>query len=136
MSANILNIGSVVKHRGIYDKDTVYYKDNQVTMCGSLFQAISSNFKGVAPLAEASDGTVTLANKIFWKCVIDNTALYNSRGDGSSGGGSVNLSAYLKRSEAEALYAKKDEIASGTTIGIISGSEIDGIFVNAGIKKT
>ena len=71
MSANILNIGSVVKHRGIYDKDTVYYKDNQVTMCGSLFQAISSNFKGVAPLAEASDGTVTLVNKIFWKCIID-----------------------------------------------------------------
>lgn len=61
-----------------------------------------------------------------------NDALANIAG----GGGSVDLEAYLKKSEAEELYAKKDEIASGTTIGIISGSEIDDIFVNAGIKKT
>lgn len=47
---------------------------------------------------------------------------------GGGGGGSVNLSAYLKKSEAEALYVKKDEIPSGTTIGVITNSEIDTLF--------
>ncbi len=47
---------------------------------------------------------------------------------GGGGGGSVNLSAYLKKSEAEALYVKKDEIPSGTTIGVITNSDIDTLF--------
>lgn len=46
----------------------------------------------------------------------------------NSGGGSVDLSAYLKKLEAEELYVKKDEIPSDTTIGVITNNEIDTLF--------
>lgn len=45
----------------------------------------------------------------------------------NSGGGG-DLSDYLKKSEAEEIYAKKDEIPSDITIGIITNNYIDTLF--------
>lgn len=79
MSATeILTIGSVIKHRGEYNAETVYYTNNQVTICNCVFQAIGNNFSGVPPIEENSDGTIKLANTATWKCIIDNVKLYNA----------------------------------------------------------
>lgn len=79
MSATeILTIGSVIKHRGEYNSDTIYYTNNQVTICNCVFQALGNNFSGVSPIKENSDGTIELANTTTWKCVIDNIKLYNA----------------------------------------------------------
>lgn len=79
MSATeILTIGNVIKHRGEYNAETVYYTNNQVTMCNCVFQAIGNNFSGVSPIEENSDGTIKLANTVTWKCIIDNIKLYNA----------------------------------------------------------
>ena len=77
-TSEILTIGSVVKHRGSYNANTIYYTNNQVTMCNCVFQAIGNNFSGVPPIEENSDGTIQLANTITWKCIVDNVALYNA----------------------------------------------------------
>ena len=76
-ASDVLTIGSVVKHRGEYNNDTTYYVSNQVTMCGCVFQAIANNFKGVAPIKIAEDGSISLSNSVAWKCIIDNVAMYN-----------------------------------------------------------
>lgn len=76
-SSDIIAIGSIIEHRGTYDNDTVYYYKNQVSMYGSVFEALSDNFSGVAPLAVADDGSVSLSNTTTWKCVINNVDLYN-----------------------------------------------------------
>lgn len=76
--SEILTIGSIVKHRGEYNKDTVYYTNNQVTMYGCVFQALYNNFSDKAPLAVASDKTISLANTNLWKCIINNVDLYNA----------------------------------------------------------
>lgn len=76
--SEILTIGSVSKHRGEYNKDTVYYLNNQVTMYGCVFQALSNNFSNMPPLTVASDKSISLANTNLWKCIIDNVALYNA----------------------------------------------------------
>ena len=79
MSATeILTIGSVIKHRGSYNAETVYYASNQVTICNCVFQAIGNNFSGVSPIKENSDGTIELANTATWKCIVDNVKLYNA----------------------------------------------------------
>ena len=76
-NSQILAIGSVAKHRGVYDASTTYYYQNQCTMYGSLFEALSDNFSGVAPMEVASDGSVSLANTSIWKCIVNNVDLYN-----------------------------------------------------------
>lgn len=76
--SEILTIGSVARHRGEYNKDTVYYTNNQVTMYGCVFQALSNNFSNKAPLTVASDKTISLANTNLWKCIINNVDLYNA----------------------------------------------------------
>lgn len=76
-NSQILAIGSVAKHRGMYDASTTYYYQNQCTMYGSLFEALSDNFSGVAPMEVASDGSVSLANTSIWKCIVNNVDLYN-----------------------------------------------------------
>lgn len=75
---DVLTIGSVIKHRGEYNNDTTYYFNNQVTMCGCVFQALGNNFSAKAPLNIAKDSTVSLSNTSLWKCVIDNVSLYNA----------------------------------------------------------
>ena len=75
---DVLTIGSVIKHRGEYSNDTTYYFNNQVTMCGSIFQALGNNFSAKAPLSIAKDSTVSLSNTSLWKCIIDNVNLYNA----------------------------------------------------------
>lgn len=77
-TSEILTIGSVIRHRGSYNANTIYYINNQVTMCNCVFQAIGNNFSGVPPIEENSDGTIKLANTVTWKCIVDNTALYNA----------------------------------------------------------
>lgn len=77
-NSEVLAIGSVIKHRGEYNNDTVYYTNNQVTMCNSVFQAVSNNFSGVPPLAVTEKQHVQLVNTGVWKCIIDNSALYNA----------------------------------------------------------
>ena len=74
---------------------------------------------GAVTSEKIAEGTVTLDK-------LDGTLIDIITGSG--GGGSVNLSAYLKKSEAEALYVKKDEIPSDITIGVITNSEIDTLF--------
>lgn len=79
MSATeILTIGSVIKHRGEYNAKTVYYTNNQVTICNCVFQALGNNFNGVPPIEENDDGTIKLANTSTWKCIVDNVKLYNA----------------------------------------------------------
>ena len=73
-----LTIGSIIRHRGKYSDSVVYYVNNQVTMCGSVFQALGTSFSGIAPLTVASDKTVKLANTEMWRCIIDNIELYNA----------------------------------------------------------
>lgn len=75
---DVLTLGSVIKHRGEYNNDTTYYFNNQVTMCGSVFQAVGNNFSAKAPLNIAKDNTVSLSNTSLWKCIIDNVSLYNA----------------------------------------------------------
>lgn len=77
-TSGILTIGSVIKHRGAYNASTIYYTSNQVTMYNCVFQAISNNFNGIPPLEKNTDGTIKLANTSTWKCIIDNTSLYNA----------------------------------------------------------
>ena len=74
-SSNIISIGSVPSYRGVYNDSTAYYAQNQVTMCGSLFQAISNNFSGIPPLVINEDDTASLINTTTWKCLIDNSKL-------------------------------------------------------------
>ena len=76
-SSEVIRIGSVIKHRGEYDGSKIYYFGNQVTMYGSVFQAISNNFSGIPPLVVNESGDVELANTSTWNCIIDNTELYN-----------------------------------------------------------
>lgn len=75
---DVLTIGSVIKHRGEYNNDTTYYFNNQVTMCGCVFQALGNNFSAKAPLAITDDSTISFANTNLWKCIIDNVSLYNA----------------------------------------------------------
>lgn len=75
---DIIAIGSVTRHRGEYNASTTYYFGNQVTMCGSVFQAINSDFSGIPPLTVSEDNTVAFANKNTWKCIINNVELYNA----------------------------------------------------------
>lgn len=77
-SSEILTIGSVPKYRGEYNKDTVYYANNQVTMYGCVFQSIGNNFSNTPPLTVASDKTISLTNTNLWKCIINNVDLYNA----------------------------------------------------------
>lgn len=76
-NSQIIAIGSVAKHRGVYDASTTYYYKNQCTMYGSVFEALSDNFSGVAPMTVADDGSVALANTTIWQCIVDNVDLYN-----------------------------------------------------------
>lgn len=76
--SKVLAIGSIVKHRGEYNNNTVYYVNNQVTMCNCVFQAMGNDFKGIVPLSVSDNQTVQLANTEVWKCIIDNVALYNA----------------------------------------------------------
>lgn len=76
--SEVLTIGSTVRHRGEYNNSTIYYFNNQVTMYGSVFQALNNNFSGVPPLTVATNKTVALANTAAWKCIINNVALYNA----------------------------------------------------------
>lgn len=46
-------------------------------MYGSVFEALSDNFSGVAPMTVADDGSVALANTTIWRCIVDNVDLYN-----------------------------------------------------------
>lgn len=77
-SSEILTIGSAIKYRGEYNTSTTYYMNNQVTMYGCIFQALSTNFSGIPPLTVASDKTISLTNTTIWRCVINNVDLYNA----------------------------------------------------------
>lgn len=76
-SSEVIRIGSAIKHRGEYNNSKTYYFGNQVTMYGSVFQAISNDFSGVPPLVKNENGDVELANTSTWNCIIDNIELYN-----------------------------------------------------------
>lgn len=77
-SSEALIIGTVVKHRGEYDSKTTYYRGNQVTMYGSVFQAISTTFSDIPPVTIADNGNIQIANAGTWKCIIDNIKTYNN----------------------------------------------------------
>lgn len=76
--SEILTIGSTIKYRGEYNANTTYYMNNQVTMCGCVFQALNTNFSNIAPLTVASDKTISLTNTDTWRCIINNVDLYNA----------------------------------------------------------
>ena len=76
--SEVLTIGSTIKHRGEYNSSTTYYFNNQVTMYGCVFQALSNNFSNMPPLTITSDQTIKLANTAIWKCIINNVELYNA----------------------------------------------------------
>lgn len=118
-TSEILTIGSVIRHRGSYNASTIYYTNNQVTMCNCVFQAIGNNFSGVPPIEENSDGTIKLANTVTWKCIVDNVALYNAALSTN------NLDSRLSAAEQSVKEVKEtaDEISDfmdskGTTNGI------------------
>lgn len=77
-NSDVIAIGSTIKHRGEYNNSATYYFNNQVTMYGSIFQALGNNFSGVPPLVKDANGEVALANTSTWKCIIDNVELYNT----------------------------------------------------------
>lgn len=84
MATNVLTIGNIPFHRGIYSDAVTYYVSNQVTMCNSIFQLLSNSVTGVPPLKYNDDGTVSLVNTTVWKCVLDNVAMYNRTLSGNS----------------------------------------------------
>lgn len=76
--SEVLTIGSVIRHRGEYNEKATYYTNNQVTMCGCIFQAVGNSFTGIAPLKVAEDKTISIVNTPVWKCILDNIAVYNA----------------------------------------------------------
>lgn len=95
-------IDSVVNYRDPYDNTTVYYYKNWVSMCGCVFEAQSDCFSGVPPLTYGVDGSISLVNQEYWKCIIDNVKLYNNVL-------STNSLAYkIKKMEADNVVRDKD----------------------------
>lgn len=78
VSSDVISIGSVAKYRGAYNANTMYYATNVVTMYCCVFQAISNTFVNIPPVKVNEDGTIALANVQAWRCLVDNTALYNA----------------------------------------------------------
>lgn len=114
-SSEVIRIGNVTKHRGEYDDSKIYYFGNQVTMYGSVFQAISNNFSGVPPLIKNETGDVALANTSTWNCIIDNIELYNTLIISD-------FSAFAKRGEAVGSFG----IASTETDAIVTPKSVYG----------
>lgn len=78
MAENELIIGSVPLMRGEYDNSVSYYRDNQVTMYGSTFQAKEDGTQGFPPLELREDGKVYKINTDKWICTADATEAYNA----------------------------------------------------------
>lgn len=80
MSDNInsIIIGGIPTQRGVYNANSTYYEGNQVVYLGSVFSAKSNNFSNIPPLSVAADGTVSIANTVYWEIITDNVELYNA----------------------------------------------------------
>lgn len=78
MSNNIINIGSAPKFKGDYNNTSTYYKNNVVSLYGSVFISLLNEVIGLPPLMMASDGTLSFTNTNCWQCVVDNVDLYNA----------------------------------------------------------
>lgn len=116
-SSEVITIGSVIRHRGEYNNSATYYYNNQVTMYGSVFQALGNNFNGTPPLTVATDGRVSLANTSAWKCIIDNVELYNATMVINSASG------YAKKAEAVGSF----ELSTTATDAIVTPKTISGV---------
>lgn len=77
-NVNSIIIGGIPTHRGVYNANSTYYEGNQVVYFGSVFSAKSNNFSNIPPLSVANDGTVSVANNVYWDIITDNIELYNA----------------------------------------------------------
>lgn len=73
---NIVQIGSALKWRGVYDDSKVYYQENIVTMQGCVFRCRPLKTQGFPPLEE-KDGELKYINTDTWDVIVDLTDYYS-----------------------------------------------------------
>lgn len=76
---DVIRIGKATKWRGRYSDTMMYYKENVVTMCGSVFICLKDTVIGKAPLAvtDETSGIIAYDNTDVWECVVDALNFYN-----------------------------------------------------------
>lgn len=79
---NIVKIGTAIKWRGVFDKNTKYYLENIVSLCGSVFRCKVPVTQGKSPIEVIDNvGRIAYANSDIWDVVVDFVDYYNGRID-------------------------------------------------------
>lgn len=77
MQNNLIKIGVALKWRGVYGDTVTYYRENLVTLCGSVFRCKPDEVAGVPPLQADEQGHMSYVNPDTWDVIVDNVGVYN-----------------------------------------------------------
>lgn len=79
---NVVKIGTALKWRGVFDKDTIYYQDNVTTACGCVFRCKVLQAQGKLPVRFTEDqGHLEYINTDIWDVVVDMKYYYDAATD-------------------------------------------------------
>lgn len=128
----IAPIGSIITYRAPYDSNATYYYKNWVSMCCCVFEAQMDNFSGVPPLVIADDGTISLENKEYWKCIIDNVSLYNHTLSTNS---IANRTSKIEKDDVERDKKIADLQALSVKMVVISQADYDALVAGGKVDE-
>ena len=76
---DVIKIGKATKWRGSYSDEKTYYKENVVSMCGSVFICLKDKATGKPPIivTDEAAGIISVGNTDVWECVVDAVNFYN-----------------------------------------------------------